>query len=112
VSSGFNDDEWIMVTDASGTELPLTKEGEKWRQPSRVSGPVVVGALFPGGEQGETIIDVSKHYQLDRPGNYFVRIARRIGVPPDVPFPKTAEGAAKTPLEEAVSDLVPFTITP
>jgi hypothetical protein len=35
-----------------------------------------------------------------------------MGVPPDMPYPKTAEEVAKTPLEEAVSDLIPFTITP
>jgi hypothetical protein len=58
---------------------------------------------------------VTKHYQLDRPGNYFVRIARRIGVHPDVPYPKYPEQAqemTKVQLEEAVSDLIPFTITP
>ncbi len=55
---------------------------------------------------------MSKLYQLDRPGWYFVRIARRMGVPPDVPSPKTPQEWEKTPTEEAVSDPIPFTIIP
>jgi len=55
---------------------------------------------------------LSKLRQFNRPRNYFVRIARRMGRPPGVPFPKTDQEAAKAPTEEAVSDLIPFTITP
>jgi hypothetical protein len=71
-----------------------------------------MGSLAPGAEYGGGAIDVAKHYQLDRPGNYFVRIAWRIGVPPGVPQPKTPQEIVKVPIEEAVSDLIPFTITP
>ncbi len=112
MASDFNDDYWLMVTDASGTELPRTKEGDRMRQPSRAGGDRV-GSLEPGAEYGDyAAIDVTKHYQLDRPGNYFARIARRIGVPPDVPRPTTLQEGARVPLEEAVSDPIPFTITP
>src|ERR1700685_1498667 len=96
--SGFNDDYWLMVTDASGTELPLTKEGDRLRQPSKMHAGSIVGALAPGAEDIDAVIDVSRLYQLVRPGNYFARIARRIGVPPDIPYPKTAEEGAKVPL--------------
>lgn len=82
------------------------------RQPSKSQVSSITSALGPGGDDGDHSIDITKHYQLGQPGNYFVRIARRMGVPPDMPFPKTAQEAAKTPLEEAVSDLIPFTITP
>jgi hypothetical protein len=111
MASDFNEDYWLVVTDASGAELPRTEEGDRMRQPSRTGGGIV-GSLAPGAEYGGGTIDVTKHYQLDRPGNYFVRIARRIGLPPDMPHPKTAEEGAKMPLEEAVSDLIPFTVTP
>ncbi|HEY1760406.1 MAG TPA: hypothetical protein VGG72_33840 [Bryobacteraceae bacterium] len=114
VQSELNEDCWLMVTDASGSELPLTKQGERLRKPSR-SGGGVVGDLLPGADEGDRTIDVSRLYQFDRPGNYFVRIIRRIGVPPEVPFPKYPENqkdAAKVPLEEAVSDPIPFTIIP
>jgi hypothetical protein len=112
VYTGFNNDCWLMVTDGSGLELPRTKEGDRLRQPSTVLISAGSGDLNPGVEDYDQTIDVSKLYQLDRPGNYFVRIVRRMGVPPDMPYPKTAEEVAKTPLEEAVSDLIPFTITP
>ena len=112
VSSGFNDDYWLIVINASGTEIARTALGEKMRQPLKMLGPVVKGPLAPGAEDSGYSIDVAKHYQLDRPGNYFVRIVRRIGVPPGVPYPKTLQEGARVPLEEAISDLIPFTITP
>ncbi len=108
----FNENYWLMVTDASGMELPRTKEGDRLRQPSKVEISSITGPLAPGADDGDHSIDVTKHYQLDRPGNYFVRIARRLGVPPDVPYPTTLQEGAKVPLEEAVSDPIPFTITP
>jgi hypothetical protein len=112
VWGAFNENYWLMVTDASGTELPRTKEGDRLRQPSKVEISSISGALEPGADDGDHAIDVTKHYQLDRPGNYFVRIARRMGVPPDVPHPRTLREGATVPLEEAVSDLIPFTVTP
>lgn len=87
VWGGFNENYWLMVIDASGRELPLTKEGERLRQPSKVEIHSISGALGPGTDDGDHAIGVAKHYQLDRPGSYFVRIARRIGVPPDIPPP-------------------------
>lgn len=110
--NGFNDDYWLMVTGASGEEVPRTKEGDRLRQPIAVSMAAITLHLNPGAEDGDRVIDVSKLYRLDRPGNYFVRIARRIGVPPEIPEPKTPQEGAKAPLEEAVSDLIPFTILP
>lgn len=108
----FDENYWLMVTDVSGTELPRTKEGDRLRQPSKVEISAISGPLAPGADDGDHSIDLTKHYQLDRPGNCFVRIARRIGVPPDVPAPRTVDEIAKAPLEEAVSDLIPFTIAP
>jgi hypothetical protein len=115
VYSDWNDDCWLMVTDASGTELPRTKEGDRMRQRSTSHVGVVVDALSPGEDDGDHAIDATKHYQLDRPGNYFVRIARRIGVA-DRADPRLLSGdqkvASQIPIEEAVSDLIPFTIVP
>lgn len=112
VLSDFNDDCWLMVTDALGVELPRTEKGDRWRRRSSSQTASVSFALSPGEDDGDHVVDVAELYRLDRPGNYFVRIARRIGTPPDIPFPKTAQEGAKAPLEEAVSDLIPFTITP
>jgi hypothetical protein len=114
--NGFNDDYWVIVTDASGVELPHTQEGDRLREPSTVWISYGRGGLNPGVDDGDRVIDVGKLYHLDRPGSYFVRIARRMGVPPDIPFPKypevSVEEIAKVPIEEAVSDLIPFTIVP
>lgn len=114
VYNDFSNDSWLMVTDASGTELPRTKEGDRLRQPSTGLTADVVCSLGPTVEDADRIIDVSKLYQLDRPGKYFVRIARRMGLPPGVPFPKYPEihDTSKAPLEEAVSELIPFAIVP
>jgi hypothetical protein len=102
---------WVMVTDASGTELPLTKEGTRLREPP-LAGIGGMSPLAPGADDGDHSLDLTKRYQLDRPGSYLVRIAMRMGVPPDVPYPKTMQERAKVPIEEAVSDLIPFTIVP
>ena len=110
--NGFGDECWLMVTDASGAELPRTKEGDRLRERPTVLMAAGRGLLGPGVEENDKTIDVSKLYRLDRPGNYFVRIARRMGVPPDVPSPKTPQEWEKTPTEEAVSEPIPFTITP
>jgi hypothetical protein len=83
----FNDANWIMVTDASGVELPRTKEGDRLRQPSEVGMSGGRLSLSPGGEDEDRIIDLGKLYRLDRPGDYLARIAWRMGVPPGVPFP-------------------------
>lgn len=112
VGGGFDFDNWLIVTDASGTELPLSEKGQKWRQRPTSQTATTMYALLPGQDDGDGILDVTDLYRLDRPGNYFLRIARRLGTPPDVPRPKTPEEVQKTPLEEAVSDLIPFTITP
>lgn len=104
-------DYWVMVTDAAGMELPLTKEGGRLRGPPS-PGSTMRGSLGPGAEEHDQVIDVSKLYRLDRPGSYLVRIARRMGVPPGLPQPETLQESANVPIEEAVSDLIPFTITP
>jgi hypothetical protein len=60
-------------------------------------------------------VNIAEYYRLDRPGNYFVRIAYRVG-PADPADPRLRSGDQKVanqiPIEEAVSDLIPFTITP
>ncbi len=112
VRSGFNDDDWLIVTDASGMEVPRTEKGDRWRQRSRSQVGTILYALSPGAEESDGVIDVTELYRLDRPGSYFLRIARRIGLPPGEPLPKTAKEGQEAPLEEAVSDLIPFTILP
>jgi hypothetical protein len=113
--SGFTDDYWLMVTDPSGVQLPRTEKGDRMRRRSVSQGPSISGGLSPGEEEGDSAIDVSELYRLDRPGNYFVRIVRRIGAA-DPTDPRLMSGDQKVanqiPIEEAVSDLVPFTITP
>jgi hypothetical protein len=37
VTFGFNEDSWLIVTDSSGAELPLTKEGDRLRQRSKMN---------------------------------------------------------------------------
>lgn len=103
---------WLIVTDFSGMELPRTKEGDRRRQMPISTGPNVLGFLEPGANDGDHVTDLTELYQLDRPGSYFVRIAQRLGLPPGEPRPRTAQEGAKLPLEEAVSDLIPFTMTP
>jgi hypothetical protein len=115
VGSGFNDDYWLMVTDASGTELPRTEKGDRMRRRSTSQGPTISAALSPGQDEGGATLDVAELYRLDRPGNYFVRIVRRIGAadPADPRLLSVDQKAAsQIPIEEAVSDLIPFTITP
>ena len=112
VLSDFNDDCWLIVTDALGAELPHTEKGDRWRQRSTSQTASVSYALSPGEDDGDRVVNVADLYRLDRPGNYFVRIFKRMSVQPGVPWPKTAEEGRKAPLEEAVSGLIPFTITP
>ncbi len=57
----FNENYWVMVIEASGRELPLTKEGERLRQPSKVEIHSISGALGPGTDDGDHAIDVAKH---------------------------------------------------
>ena len=115
VRSGFNDDYWLVVTNALGTELQRTEKGDRLRQRSTSQVVTISAALSPGEEDEDDAIDLAQLYRLDRPGNYFVRIARRIGAagPAD---PRLRSGDQKVanqiPIEEAVSDLIPFTITP
>ena len=82
------------------------------RQPSIALVSNITSALGPGGDNGDHSIDLTHHYQLDRPGNYFVRIARRIGVPQDIPFPRPRRRAERRRLKRPSPTLIPFTITP
>jgi hypothetical protein len=69
--------------------------------------------LGPGEEGGEFVVDADRNYNLTKPGTYFVRLMFRSMWPePGEPRPTTVEEAEKTPMEEAVSELIPFTITP
>ena len=115
VRGGFNNDYWVTVTEASGTELPRTEKGDRLRRRPTSLGPSISDALGPGQEEPDDTIDLSQLYRLDRPGSYFVRIARRIGIAdPAHPSPVSADPkvVSQIPIEEAVSDLIPFTIIP
>ena len=59
------------------------------------------------------MINAAYCYSLTKPGTYFVRLMFRSMWPePGERWPTTIEEAQKTPMEEAVSELIPFTITP
>jgi hypothetical protein len=111
--TAWSDDYWLVVTDASGAELPRTPLGDRKRRPARAAVHAIMIALDPGEERDEGVTNVAELYQLNRPGKYFVRIAFRLGPQPGDPWPpSTEEERLKGPREEAVSDLIPFTITP
>ncbi len=106
----------LVVTDSSGAEPPRTALGEKWVQEQRESflissqGPI---RLEAGAESTEFTLDVSKVYQLTRFGSYSVRLMfRGVWPEPGTPKPATVEESQQMPLEEAVSNVVQFTITP
>jgi hypothetical protein len=102
----------VIVTDASGAELPRTPLGRSMLtvEPMSFRDPVV---LEPGAEDQEVVWDLAKIYELTRPGKYFVRAMFRGPYPaPGAPRPTTYEETRTFPVEEAVSDLIPFTITP
>ncbi len=115
VRGGFNNEYWLTVTEASGTELRRTEKGDRVRRRPTSLGPSISDALGPGQEEPDDTIDLSQLYRLDLPGSYFVRIARRIGIA-DPAHPSPVSGDPKVvsqiPIEEAVSDLIPFTIIP
>jgi len=114
VLADFNDNCWLMVTDASGSELPRTAKGDKWRRLSAFQTASVLYALSPKEDDGNRVVDVAELYRLDRPGNYFVRIVRRIGADsrdPRLPS-QDPKVLAQIPVEEAFSDLIPFMIVP
>jgi hypothetical protein len=117
-SSGWDLDYGLTVTDPSGVEIPRTAQGEGWLRSQR-NGIAVSSMSFSleaGAEADEIVMNVAKYYQLSKPGKYFVRVMRRGYMPPDPDAPKptamTAEEAQRIPIEESVSDLIPFTITP
>ena len=107
-------DYWLTVTDASGAELPRTKEGDQMLRPGRAAGSSISSLVPPGFEYGAGVVDIAEYFRLDRPGNYFVRIGYRgLSPAPGDPWPpKTQDENQKRTLEEAVSDLIPFTIVP
>jgi hypothetical protein len=106
----------VTVADSSGAEPQRTSLGERWlkeqREPfiSRSQGPLHVE---PGADGEELAMDLAKIYQLTKPGTYFVRFLFR-SMSPDSsdPLPKTVEEAQKVTIEEAVSNVAQFTITP
>jgi len=107
---------WFIVTDASGAEVPRTALGDRVIAGIDPPGYVrahgsVRGFLDPGQEGFGSSAELTELYRLDRPGKYFVRMAYR-SIAPSQPVPATQEERNKIPREEAVSDLIPFTITP
>jgi hypothetical protein len=113
--NGWMQDYELTVTDTSGAEPPRTALGQRWLQEQRNgmllhSGPFV---LAPDEEGKDGLIDVGKIYQLNQPGRYFARLMfGSIQRDPTEPKPATIEEAQKMTIEEAVSELIPFTITP
>jgi hypothetical protein len=106
----------LLVTDASGKEPPRTDLGEQWlqfmREPYLLHG-IGPDTLEPSAEGGDFVIDVSKYYYLTTPGRYFVRIMfSGLDRDPAEPRPTAVEDPGKVTLEEAVSDPIPFTVTP
>jgi len=99
----------VVVTDASGEELPRTALGEQWRQEQREGfrgGSLhMVPPLQPDAEGEEFIIDIAKYYQLTKPGRYLVRAVRNNL---DTDSGERPTVAAVT----AVSNTLAFTITP
>jgi hypothetical protein len=107
----------LTVTDSSGAEPPRTALGESWLQEQRQTNqePSLMGPkrLEPGAEGEEVVVDIAKYYQLSRPGAYFVRMMfRDIWPDPGVPWRSTEEEGRKVILEEALSNVVQFTIVP
>jgi hypothetical protein len=106
----------LIVVDSSGTELPRTAFGENWLQQQREGvllhsqGPL---PLEPGEEGPEFVLNVAKVYQLTRPGTYFARLILRLIWPdPGERRPTTVKEAQKLPVEQVVSKMIRFTITP
>ena len=106
----------VTVTDELGRECPRTALGERWlneqREPVllRSEGPV---HLEQGTEGKEISMDLAKIYQLTKPGVYFVRfLYRSIWPDPGESRPTSVEDAQRVPIEEAVSNVVQFEITP
>lgn len=105
----------VIVTDASGTEIARTSYGKAQLESNDVSSRVE--DMAPGAESPEIRQDLSKMFELVRPGRYFVRVLILAGLGRDNPTdprlrtndPKVA---AQVPIEVVVSDLIPFTITP
>jgi hypothetical protein len=111
--NSWENDYWLTVTDASGTALPRTKEGDQMLKPVRALVSSVISPVPPGAEYGGGVVNVAEYFVLDRPGKYFVRIGYRSLTPaPGEPRPKTEKERQEVPLEEAVSELIPFTIVP
>lgn len=105
----------LKVTDASGAEPPRTALGERWLQEDRMGVLIHSGSfdLKPGEESQVGLLDLAKIYQLYEPGKYFARLTfRGFRRDPSEPAPKTFEEAQEMTIEEAVSDLMPFTIIP
>jgi len=115
VRGGFNNDYWLIVTEASGAELPRTEKGDRLRQGSTAQVGTISTGLSAGEEDEDDAVNLAQLYRLDRPGSYFVRIVRRIGAA-DPYDPRLRSGdpnvGRQIPIEEAVSDLIPFTIIP
>ena len=82
-------------------------------KPGRAFGSSISSPIQPGSEYSGGVVNIAEYFRLDRPGKYFVRIGYRSLTPaPGEPRPKTEKERQEVPLEEAVSELIPFTIVP
>jgi hypothetical protein len=103
----------VVVMDATGAEPPRTEHGKQMLDSIEISSRSDV--LAPGAELGELAWDLTKIYDLSTPGRYFVR-ALFSGLGADPTDTRLRSNNTKilsqVPIEEAVSDLIPFTITP
>ena len=109
VSSRFQ----VVVTDAAGRELQRTKYGKDMLTMFDFSPRV--DEIAPGAEQGGASWDLRMVYEVTQPGRYFVRMMHTLGSA-DLNDPRRGTNDQKVadqiPIEVAISDLIPFTITP
>jgi len=110
--SSWESDYWLTVTDASGADLQRTKEGNQMLKPVTSFVHSVISPIPPGEEFSGGVVNVAEYFRFDRPGKYVLRIGYRLGLPPGERRPQTAKERQDVPLEQAVSDPIPFTINP
>ena len=68
---------WARVFDTSGREAPLTEYGKKIRPPM-LSGSGVFVELAPG-ETDRSDEEITKVYDLSKPGKYILQVCRDLG---------------------------------
>jgi len=94
----------VTVTDASGVEAPLTEWGKKLKLGEAFPIRQTTSDIEPGRDEQVTV-EVSKVYDLSRPGTYTVRVVRN-GV-----WPESEEDTRRV-IEQVTSNPVSFTIVP